>query len=77
MYGLPESSYEQIKFNSSNISKIRNIIADIDYTFEKEPDEITGKERKFYDASTKHTTDLSARKARHSYIVEKIIKRVS
>lgn len=76
LYGLPETTYRRIEFNRSNISKIENILTDIDYIFEKEPDDIVGRERIFYDASTKHTTDLSARQNRHRFIVEKIINSI-
>lgn len=72
LYGFPESAYQRIDFTSSNISKISNILIDIDLIFEKEPDEIVGRERDFYDASTKHTTDLPARRTRHGFIVDRI-----
>lgn len=74
LYRLPESSTEQIEFNRRSISRIKNILTDIDFIFERKPDDIVGEDREFYDASTRHTTDLSARRTRHSYIVGRIIR---
>lgn len=74
LYGIPESSIEQIGFNRANISKIRNTLMDIDFIFEQNPDDIVGREREFYDASTRHTTDLQARRTRHQYIVSRITR---
>ena len=74
LYGLPESSTEQIEFDRRSISKIRNTLMDIDFIFEQKPDDIVGRAREFYDASTKHTTDLRARKTRHQYIVRRITR---
>jgi hypothetical protein len=74
MYGLPGSSTKQVEFDRTSIPKIRNILMDIDFIFEQEPDEIVGGEREFYDASTRHTTDLSARAIRHEYIVRRIAR---
>lgn len=72
LYGWPDSSTEQIELSPGVISRIRSILTDIDFIFEKEPDDIVGAERAFLDASTKHTTDLAARKARHEYLVGRI-----
>jgi uncharacterized protein with ParB-like and HNH nuclease domain len=76
MYGLPNSSSNQIDFSPRNISRISNILTDIDSIFERKPDEIIGTERGFYDASTKHTTDLAARKTRHNYVVRRILNKL-
>jgi len=73
MHGLPNSSFKQIDFSPKNIARISNILTDIDSIFERTPDEISGKEREFYDASTRHTTDLTARKTRHNYIVGRVL----
>jgi len=73
-YGLPNSSFnKQIDFSPSNIARISNILSDIDSIFERTPDEITKKDRRFYDASTRHTTDLTAREIRHDYIVRRVL----
>jgi len=74
LFGLPESSIGRVEFDRANIARIKNILMDIDFIFELEPDEIVGEDREFYDASTKHTTDLSARRTRHHYIVRRIIR---
>jgi len=74
LYGLPGSTIEQIEFIPNSISRIRNILTDIDFIFEKDPDDIIGRARDFFDASTKHTTDLSARKIRHQYLVDRILE---
>jgi uncharacterized protein with ParB-like and HNH nuclease domain len=73
LHGLPGSSIERIELSPNNISRIRNILMDIDFIFERDPDDIVGPDREFLDASTKHTTDLSARKTRHRYIVARIL----
>lgn len=72
-YGLQGSSIKQIRFNSLTIPRIRNTLTSIDSIFEKEPDEVLRRDREFFDASTKHTTDLATRRTRHNYIVERII----
>lgn len=77
LYGLPNSTIEQIEFDQPHAARISNTLADIDTIFEREPDEIVGEDREFYDASTRHTTDLSARRARHDYIVGRIIRDVN
>lgn len=74
LFGLPGSSIGRVKFDHTNIARIKNILMDIDFIFELEPDEIVGEDREFYDASIKHTTDLSARRTRHHYIVRRIIR---
>jgi hypothetical protein len=76
LYGLPHTSTRKIEFDRKNISKTGNILTDIDYIFSKEPDDITGRERNFYDASVKHTTDLSARITRHNFLIERIISNI-
>jgi len=73
-YGFPGSSIEQIQFNKTTIPKIKNTLMDIDSIFEIESDEILKRDREFFDASTKHTTDLAARNTRHQYIVKRIIR---
>jgi hypothetical protein len=73
LFGLPNSPLRRVEFNRTIISRISNILTDIDNIFEKEPDQITGAEREFYDTSTRHTTDLSARRARHNFITQKIL----
>lgn len=73
MYGLPNAPSKHIDFTPRNVARISSILADIDSIFEREPDEIIKGEREFYDASTKHTTDLVARKIRHAYLVRRIL----
>jgi hypothetical protein len=74
LYGLPESSIGQIEISPNTISRIRNILMNIDFIFERDPDDIVGEDRDFFDASTKHTTDLSARRTRHQYLVGRILE---
>lgn len=76
MYGLPNSEFEQIEFNRATISRTRNVLSNIDALFDRRPDNIPRRAREFYDASTRHTTDLSARQVRHTYIVNRILNQL-
>ena len=73
VYGLPESSIERVEFDSKTIARVSTALWDIDAFLESEI--ILGSEdMEFLGASTKRTTDLSARQIRHQYIVRHIIR---
>jgi len=74
LYGLPESSIERVEFDSKTIARVSATLWDIDALFESELIFIKDKDMEFMGASTKRTTDLSARQIRHQYIVSRIIR---
>lgn len=78
-YGLMDSSAERIDFNSQTMPKISNALQDIDNLMESHEDieTMSREDRAFVDASTRHTTDLDARKTRHNYIIDRIVRELS
>jgi len=74
LYGLPESATEQAGFDSQTIVRTRTTLCDIDALFEAEYESLRGHDLLFVEASTRRTTDLSARQARHKYLVGRITR---
>jgi hypothetical protein len=58
----------------STISKINSVLYNLDSILDSDPADIRPSYYKFYDASTKHVTDLSARKIRHKLLKQFIVK---
>ncbi len=73
LYGLPESSIERVEFDSKTIARVSTALWDID-AFLESGRILSSDDMDFMDASTKRTTDLSARQIRHQYIVNRIIR---
>jgi len=59
--------------HKSSIPKIFSVLSNIDSILNSDPDDIPKRYFKFYDASTKHVTDLTARKTRHKFLKREII----
>lgn len=76
LYGLPETSTEQVKFDSGTIARVRATLWDIDALFEVEYESLPKGDLRFAEASTRRTTDLSARKIRHEYLVNRVTKNI-
>ena len=77
LYGLPSTSIEQVKFNSGTIARVRATLWDIDALFELDYESLLKRDLKFVEASTRRTTDLSARKIRHEYLVNRVTKNIT
>jgi hypothetical protein len=74
LYGLPESATEQTEFDSQTIVRTRTTLWDIDALFEVEYELLREADLRFVEASTRRTTDLSARRTRHQYLVSRITR---
>jgi hypothetical protein len=74
LYGLPGSSTEQVDFDTKTIVRLRATLWDIDVLFEQKFESLRGNNLKFVEASTRRTTDRSARQIRHKYLVEHMIR---
>ncbi len=74
LYGLPGTSTEQVKFDSGTIARVRATLWDIDALFEMEYELLPKGDLRFVEASTRRTTDLSARRIRHEYLVNRATK---
>jgi len=73
VFGFPGTSTEQIEVNTRTVPRIRNALTNIDFIFELRAEDILASDRQFYDASTRHTTDLDARRIRHDYLIRRIL----
>ncbi|MBI2303432.1 MAG: DUF262 domain-containing protein [Chloroflexi bacterium] len=72
LYGLPQSSTEQVAFDPETVARVRATLWDIDALFEQEYESVSKDDLKFVEASTRRTTDLTARRIRHQYLVSRI-----
>lgn len=66
----------ELKPKKDQFPKIAVALQDIDSILASNPEELSGDNAGFYDASTKHVTDLSRRKIRHEYIKNTILNRL-
>lgn len=71
--GMEESKVEIVR---SHYAKISAALAEIDYILGTKIDEIASIYFEFYDASTKHVTDLSRRGYRHQFLKNFILQRL-
>ena len=74
LYGLPESSTEQVTFDAETVARVRATLWDIDALFEQEYEFLRDIDLRFVEASTRRTTDLSARRIRHQYLVTRLVR---
>lgn len=72
LYGLPKSNTKQKQINKVSYDLIRNSLRKLEEALRSKEPPI--KYLQFKDASTRHTTDLSARKIRHETILKEILK---
>ena len=68
LFGVIHELREKNKLNIKVIPKINSALLEIDNILEQKPEDIGQKFFRFYDASTKHVTDLKARKIRHEFL---------
>lgn len=74
LYGLPQSSTEQVTFNPETVARVRATLWDIDALFDQEYEFLRDADLRFVEASTRRTTDRSARQIRHQYLVTRITR---
>ncbi len=74
LYSLPGTSTEQVKFDPGTIARVRATLWNIDALFEMEYEFLRESDLRFVEASTRRTTDLSARRIRHEYLVNRATK---
>jgi hypothetical protein len=74
LFGLPESTTERVTFDPDTIARVRATLWDIDGLFEQEYELLRGADLRFVEASTRRTTDLSARQIRHQYLMTRITR---
>ena len=72
LFGLPESSTERVVFNSDTIARVRATLWNIDGLLETEYEVLPETALRFAEASTRRTTDLTARRIRHQYLLHAI-----
>jgi hypothetical protein len=73
-YGLPGTQTERIQFDSRVKPRVANTLWDIDTLLEMDISEIQDPQQlRFVSASTRRTTDMSARKTRHEYITGRVL----
>ncbi len=74
--GLDGSQTPIIEFNRTNRERVRLALADVDELLNEDHENLKEKELRFVLASTRRTTDLTARKTRHEYLVNRILENV-
>ncbi len=74
LYGLPGSSGKRVRFDSTNIARASAVLSDIDTLLSTDLSAVAKEEDiKSVDASSRHTTDISARQIRHEYLVKRMM----
>ena len=77
LFGVIYELSQEHKLHSKNYPKILTALQNLDSIVDSEPEELSQSDFKFYDASTKHVTDLTRRKIRHDFIKRYILKTLS
>ena len=73
IFGVIQDLINENRIHKKDYTKIEISLHDIDNIISSEPDDLPKNYFKFYDAATKHVTDVSARRIRHKFIKEHII----
>jgi len=73
LFGATQDLINENRIHKKDYTKIKISLHDIDNIINSEPDDLPKKYFKFFDAATKHVTDVSARIIRHKFIKEHII----
>ena len=69
LFGVINELRSKKKLREKIFPRIKNALIEIDNILDTQPEELNSKYFSFYDASTKHVTDLKIRKIRHSFIL--------
>lgn len=73
LFGVVNELKKERKFKEKYFSKIREALLDIDVILDTDPNDLPQNYFAFYDAATKHVTDLKSRKIRHEFIKNHIL----
>ncbi len=76
LFGVIQELIREQKIRKKEYSKIASVLENIDNILSTDPDELSPKDFKFFDAATKHVTDLSARKIRHEFMKRRISEKI-
>jgi len=76
LFGVIKELQEENKLRKSDYPKVLAALEDIDSILISKPDELSRENFEFYDAATKHVTDLSRRQIRHDFIKKHILKKI-
>lgn len=74
LHGLPQSPTERVTFDPEMVARVRATLWNIDALFEQEYEFLREGDLRFVEASTRRTTDLSARQTRHDYLITRITR---
>lgn len=77
LFGVINKLRKEHQLKYREFPKIFRVLGEIDKILATDPDSIPQKYFKFYDACTKHVTDLAARRIRHKFILNFISRRIS
>lgn len=73
LFGVIHELSQKHTLHKEDYPKILTALQSLDNILDSDPDELSPVNFKFYDASTKHVTDLSRRKLRHDFIKKYIL----
>jgi hypothetical protein len=76
LFGVIKDLQQENKLRKSDYPKVFSALEDIDSILISKPDELSRENFKFYDAATKHVTDLSRRQIRHHFIKKHILQKI-
>ena len=76
LFGVIQELIRDQKIRKKDYPKIALALENIDNILNADPDELLPKDFKFFDAATKHVTDLSARKIRHEFMKRRILEKI-
>ncbi|MFC1621282.1 DUF262 domain-containing protein [Candidatus Omnitrophota bacterium] len=77
LFGVTRELSQKHNLHKKDYPKILSALQDLDSILDSDPDNLPQVNFKFYDASTKHVTDLSRRKIRHEFIKKHILKNLT
>ena len=73
IFGVIQDLINENRIHKKDYTKIVISLHDIDNIISSKPEDLSKRVFKFFDAATKHVTDVSARRIRHKFIKEHII----
>ena len=77
LFGVIHELNAEHKIHNKDYPKILSALQNVDNILNSTPEDLSQSEFKFYDASTKHVTDLSLRRTRHKFIIKSILKKLN
>lgn len=77
LFGVIHELNSERKIHNKDYPKILSALQNVDNILNSTPEDLSQANFKFYDASTKHVTDLSMRRIRHEFIKKSILKKLN